>query len=153
MVSTVRSRSRSLPRSHANGINTPRSDAGTSPALILRSSSFISISLVQLVERAMAALDHPRNDIVPPETDGPLERQKDLCRCEHRRPLPADEVEDPRPQPSPNTVQQWILEGVPNEGDEICRPRAASRVLDIHDRDHCSVPDKDIAGSCEIGMD
>jgi hypothetical protein len=45
---------------------------------------------VQLVEGAMAALDHPWNDIVAPETDGPLELQEDLCRCEHRRPLPAD---------------------------------------------------------------
>src|SRR3954467_5925295 len=103
MVPTVRSRSRSLPRSHANGINTPRSDAGISPAAILRSSSFISISFVQLVEGAMAALDHPRNDIVPPVTDGPLERQEDLCRCEHRHPVPADQVEDRRPQPPPNT--------------------------------------------------
>jgi hypothetical protein len=44
----------------------------------------------QLVESAMAALDHPWNDIVAPVTDGDLEHQKDLCRCEHRRPLPAD---------------------------------------------------------------
>src|SRR3954467_10384876 len=153
MVPTVRSRSRSLPRSHANGINTPRSDAGTSPAAILRSSSFISIPLVQLVEGAMAALDQPRNDIVPPETDGPLERQEDLRRGKHRGLLPADQVEDPRPQPPPTTVQQRTLEGVPNEGHEISRPRAATRVLDVHDRDHCSVPDQDITGSCEIGMD
>src|SRR5262245_31786520 len=49
---------------------------------------------VQLVEGAMAALDHPCNDIVAPETDGPLELQEDLCRCEHRRSLPADHDED-----------------------------------------------------------
>ena len=47
----------------------------------------------------MAALDHPCNDIVAPETDGPLQLQEDLCRCEHRRPLPADHDEDSRPQP------------------------------------------------------
>ena len=45
---------------------------------------------VQLVEGAMAALDHPWNDIVAPVTDGDLEHVEDLCRCEHRRPLPAD---------------------------------------------------------------
>jgi hypothetical protein len=45
---------------------------------------------VQLVEGAMAALDHPWNDIVAPVTDGDLEHVEDLCRCEHCRPLPAD---------------------------------------------------------------
>src|SRR5581483_4878871 len=73
----------------------------------------------------MAALDHPCNDIVAPVTDGELELQEDLCRCEHRRPLPADQVEDSRPQPSSGTVQR-ILEGVPHEGGEISRPRAAT---------------------------
>ena len=48
---------------------------------------------------------------------------------------------------------QRILEGVPNERDEISRPRAPTCVFDIHDRDHCSVADLDIAGGCEIGMD
>jgi hypothetical protein len=38
----------------------------------------------------MAALDHPWNDIMTPVTDGDLEHVEDLCRCEHRRPLPAD---------------------------------------------------------------
>ena len=101
----------------------------------------------------MAALDHSLNDIVPPETDGPLQRKEDLRRCEHRRPLPVDQVEDPRPQPPPNTVQQRILERVPNEGDEISRSRAATCVPYVHDRDHRSFTDQDIAGSCEIGMD
>jgi hypothetical protein len=73
----------------------------------------------------MAALDHPCNDIVAPETDGPLELQEDLCRCEHRRPLPAHHDEDSRPQPPSDTVQR-ILEGVPLEGGEISRPRAAT---------------------------
>jgi hypothetical protein len=41
---------------------------------------------VQLIEGVMARLDHPCNDIVAPETDGPLELQEDLCSCEHRRP-------------------------------------------------------------------
>ena len=54
----------------------------------------------------MAALDHPWNDIVAPVTDGDLEHQEDLCRCEHRRPLPADQVEDSRPQPPSDTVQR-----------------------------------------------
>jgi hypothetical protein len=45
---------------------------------------------VQLVEGAIAALDHAWNDIVAPVTDGDLEHVEDLCRCEHRRPLPAD---------------------------------------------------------------
>jgi hypothetical protein len=52
---------------------------------------------VQLVEGAMAALDHPWNDIVAPVTDGDLEHVKDLCRCEYRRPFSADQVEDSRP--------------------------------------------------------
>ena len=76
----------------------------------------------------MAALDHPCNDIVAPETDGPLELQEDLCRCEHRRPLPADHDEDSRPQPPSDTVQR-ILEGVPLEGGEISRPRALPAFL------------------------
>ena len=99
----------------------------------------------------MAAVDHSWNDIVAPETDGPLELQEDLCRCEHRRPLPADQVEDSRPQLPSDTVQR-ILEGVPLEGGEIGRPRAATRVPDIHDRHHRAVPDQDIAG-VEICMD
>src|SRR4051812_4366314 len=99
----------------------------------------------------MAALDHPCNDIVAPETDGPLELQEDLCRCEHRRPLPADQGEDSRPQPPSDTVQR-ILEGVPLEGGEISRPRAATCVPDVHDRHHRTVTDQDIAG-VEIGMD
>src|SRR5689334_21955114 len=99
----------------------------------------------------MAALDHPCNDIVAPETDGPLELQADLSRCEHRRPLPADQGEDSRQQPPSDTVQR-ILEGVPLQGGEISRPRAATGVLDIHDRHHCCVTDQDIAG-VEIGMD
>ena len=94
----------------------------------------------------MAALDHPCNDIVAPETDGPLELQEDLCRCEHRRPLPADQDEDSRPQPPSDTVQLRIPEGVPHEGGEISRPRAATCVPDIHDRHHRSVTDQDIAG-------
>src|SRR5215472_4997948 len=65
---------------------------------------------VQLVEGAMAALDHPCNDIVAPVTDGDLEHVEDLCRCEHRRPLPAAHDEDSRPQPLSDTVQR-ILEG------------------------------------------
>src|SRR5215213_6465272 len=69
---------------------------------------------VQLVEGAMAALDHLWNDIVASVTDGDLEAQEDLCRCEDRRPLPADQDEDSRPQPPPDTVQR-ILEGVPHE--------------------------------------
>ena len=63
----------------------------------------------------MAALDHPWNDIVAPVTDGELEHVEDLCRCEHRRPLPADQVEDSRPQPPSDTVQR-ILEGVTTRG-------------------------------------
>ena len=51
---------------------------------------------VQLVEGAMGALDHPWNDLVAPVTDGPLKLHEDLGRCEHRRCLPADQVEDPR---------------------------------------------------------
>ena len=43
----------------------------------------------------MAAIDHPWNDIAAPVPDGDLEHVEDLCRCEHRRPLPADQVEDP----------------------------------------------------------
>src|SRR5512133_2171436 len=74
---------------------------------------------VQLVEGALAALDHPWNDIVAPVTDGDLEHVEDLCRCEHRRPLPADQDEDARPQLPSDTVQQRILEGVPHEGGEI----------------------------------
>ena len=35
---------------------------------------------VQLVEDALAALDHPWNDIVVPVTDGDLEHVEDLCR-------------------------------------------------------------------------
>src|SRR5690242_5116665 len=99
----------------------------------------------------MAALDHPGNDIVAPETDGPLELQEDLCRCEHRRPLPAGRGEDSRPQPPPDTVQP-IVEGMPLEGGEISRPRAAACVPDIHDRHHRSVTDQDIPWA-EIGMD
>src|SRR5690348_13875135 len=70
---------------------------------------------LQLVEGPMAALDHPCNEIVAPETDGPLELQEDLCRCEQRRSLPADQGEGSRPQPPSDTVQR-ILEGVPLEG-------------------------------------
>ena len=99
----------------------------------------------------MAALDHPCNGIVAPVTDGPLELQEDLCRCEHRRPLPADQGEDSRLQPPSGTVQR-ILVGVPLEGGEVSRPRAAACVPDIHDRRHRSVTDQDIAG-VEIGMD
>ena len=54
----------------------------------------------------MAARDHPCNDIVAPETDGPLELQEDLCRGKHRRPLPADQGEDSRPQPPSDTAQR-----------------------------------------------
>ncbi len=93
----------------------------------------------------MAALDHPWNDIVAPATDGDLEHVEGLCRCEHRRLLPADQVEDSRPQP-PSDTGQRILEGVPHEGGEISRPRAATCVPDIHDRHHRSVTDQDIAG-------
>ena len=39
-----------------------------------------------------------------------------------------------------------ILEGVPHEGGEVSRPRAATCVPDIHDRHHRSVTDQDIAG-------
>src|SRR3954454_15423437 len=66
---------------------------------------------VQLVEGAMAALDHPWNDMVAPVTDGDLEHVEDVCRCEHRRPLPADQDENSRPQLLSDTVQQRILEG------------------------------------------
>jgi hypothetical protein len=64
----------------------------------------------------MAALDHPWNDIVALVTDGDLEHVEDLCRCEHRRPLPADQVDNPRPQPPSDAVQQRILKGVPSAG-------------------------------------
>jgi len=53
-------------------------------------------------------------------------------------PLPADHDEDSRPQP-PSDTGQRILEGVPLEGGEISRPRAATCVPDIHDRHHRSV--------------
>ena len=56
----------------------------------------------------MAARDHPWNGIVAPITDGDLEHVEDLCCCEHRRRLPADQVEDSRPQPPPDIVQQRI---------------------------------------------
>ena len=46
-----------------------------------------------------------------PVTDGDLEHQEDLCRCDHRRPLPTDEDEDSCPQSPSDTVQR-ILEGV-----------------------------------------
>ena len=36
----------------------------------------------------MGALDQPWNDIVAPVTDGHLELQEDLCRCEHRSHVP-----------------------------------------------------------------
>ena len=52
---------------------------------------------VQLVEGAVATLDHPWNDIVAPVTDGELEHVEDVCRCEHRRPLMADQDKDFRP--------------------------------------------------------
>src|SRR5258707_12804220 len=99
----------------------------------------------------MAALDHPCNDIVAPETDGPLELQEDLCRCEHRRPLPTDHDEDSRPQP-PSDIAQRILEGVPLQGEDISSPRAATSVPDIHDPNNRSVTAHDIA-RVEIGMD
>src|SRR5215469_1157367 len=99
----------------------------------------------------MAALDHSWNEIVAPETDGPLELQENLCRCEDCRPLPADQDQDSRPQPPSDTVQR-IGEGVPLEGGEISRPRAAACVPDIHDRHHRSVTDQDIPRD-EIGMD
>ena len=47
----------------------------------------------------MAALDHPRQEILAPETDAPLELQEYLGLCEHRGPLPADKVEDSCRQP------------------------------------------------------
>ena len=93
----------------------------------------------------MAAFDHPGNDIVAPETDGPFELQEDLGRGEHRRPLPAGHVEDSRPQ-LPSDIIQRIPEGVPLEGGEISRPRAATCVPDIHDRHHRSVTNQNIAG-------
>src|SRR3954464_6425298 len=83
---------------------------------------------VQLVEGAVAALDHPWNDIVAPVTNGDLEHVEDLRRCQHRRPVPADQVENSRPQSPSDTVQQRILEGVPHQGGEISRPRAATCV-------------------------
>ena len=56
------------------------------------------------------------------------------------------------PVGGPSDTVQRILEGVPLEGDEISRPRAATCVPDIHDRHRRSVTDQDIAG-VEIGMD
>ena len=93
----------------------------------------------------MAALDHPWNDIVAPVTDGTSRVPEDLCRCEHRRPLPADQGEDSRPQLPSDTVQR-NRGRVPLEGGEISRPHAATCVPDIHDRHHRSVTDQDIAG-------
>ena len=51
----------------------------------------------------MAARDDPWNDVVAAETDGPLEHVEDLRRCKHRCALPADQAEDPCPQP-PSTL-------------------------------------------------
>src|SRR5687767_2190311 len=101
----------------------------------------------------MAALDRAWNDIVAPLSDRVLEHVEDVCRCEHRRPLPADQVEDSRPQPPSDTVQLRILEAVPHKGGEVFRPRAATCVPGVHDRHHRSVTDQDIAGGVEIGMD
>ena len=89
--------------------------------------------------------------VVAPEADAPLELQQDLRRREHRRPVPADRGEDPRPQPTADPVQRCV-EGVPLEGREIGRARAAPGVLDVHDRHHRSVTDQDVAG-VEIGVD
>ena len=100
---------------------------------------------------AISALDYRWNEIVTPETDGPLELQEDLCRCEHRRLLPSDEREDFRPQPPSDTVQ-WVLEGMPLKRDEIGRPRPAACVRDVHERYYRSVTDQDVAG-VEVGMD
>src|SRR4051794_33830578 len=99
----------------------------------------------------MGALDHSCNDIVARVTDWPFELQEDLCRDEYRRPLPTAQVEHSGPHPRSDTVQR-ILEGVPLEGGEISRPRAATYVPDTHDRHHRSITDQDIVG-LEIGMD
>ncbi len=67
----------------------------------------------------MAARDDPWNDVVAAETDGPLEHVEDLRRCKHRCALPADQVEDPCPQPPSDAIQQRILERVPDECERI----------------------------------
>jgi len=52
-----------------------------------------SAKRVQLVEGAMAALDHPWNDIVAPVTDVELERHEN-CVAASTAPLPNRQVED-----------------------------------------------------------
>ena len=99
----------------------------------------------------MAAVDYLGDSVAAHKPNAELELQKNLRRGECSRPLPANEVEDPCPQPGADAVQR-IVERVPLEGDEISRPRAASCVLNVDDRHHGSVARQDVAG-IEVGVD
>ena len=99
----------------------------------------------------MAALDHPCNDIVAPETDGPLELQEDLCRCGHRRPS----------QPTTTRILVHSRLRTPASGSwKVCHWRVVRSVARVPlpafpiSTTATTAPstDQDIAG-IEIGMD
>ncbi len=74
-----------------------RRSGGAQPSTMRHARALRLAKSVELVEGAVAALDHRWDGLVASVTYGDLEHVEDLCCGEHRRPLPADQVEDSRP--------------------------------------------------------
>jgi hypothetical protein len=93
-----------------------------------------SAKRVQFFEGATAAADHLWNGIVAPVTDGGLKHVEGLCRCEHCRPLPADQVEDSPPQ-SPSDVGDPMPEPDPSK----LKPRTAAPTTTARRKGVCCI--------------